>query len=568
MESLIAQSHAALEKLSIEERAKIPGGLPDELSIKDIAMLWVTEDDQKQSALMTALIELCRNDKLDYEGNIDGWSYKGDFFDGTNNNPFPKITTALTTPDSFSDSQFAYRASAGAHHCLIHKHELKLYLQSKNQWPVKNCLLANWWHEPEQQAEPGEDPRLKYADKFSETLSLSELMQRWSANYNFINELCRTKKLMAYRDSREVLAYEINGSTIFVLVPSLNKTSKACIIEDINDCPKYEVLPDDVYFYWTEILSFEDVHSEIKGRLIKEQDKIIEQISVNYPSIEDESISSIPTLEYGDSELSQDDAIGLYPALKILGDDWTAEEFALQVFYGGIRTFEKSKTDEVLRPVTNIQQWLIHHGLAESFSGELYSLKKIMLQYNYSKSELSKFKPEYRYISFDCVKTQVSEIIGNLEDAEEFLIDAIERHKIIPYHPFVGIVTPELSMNGGRWSKSYFQDWKLTKLLSNEFRDLEVANDELNTVMDEVIGSQRNNQQYERKGKYGERDKDAAEWLKELKESGVNINIMTNPQIYCALKSRNKDLWGKGFYDWNREQTVWPKKRAGRKKGK
>ncbi|MDD5269463.1 MAG: hypothetical protein PHO08_20515 [Methylococcales bacterium] len=55
----------------------------------------------------------------------------------------------------------------------------------------------------------------------------------------------------------------------------------------------------------------------------------------------DENATPTLILEYGEPELSPSDAIGLYPALKFLGDDWTSEEFALQVFYGAIRAFEK-----------------------------------------------------------------------------------------------------------------------------------------------------------------------------------------------------------------------------------
>lgn len=39
LDSLLLGNAEAIEALSIEERVKIPGGLPDELSIEDIAKL-------------------------------------------------------------------------------------------------------------------------------------------------------------------------------------------------------------------------------------------------------------------------------------------------------------------------------------------------------------------------------------------------------------------------------------------------------------------------------------------------------------------------------------------------
>ena len=57
------------------------------------------------------------------------------------------------------------------------------------------------------------------------------------------------------------------------------------------------------------------------------------------------------------------------------------------------------------------------------------------------------------------------------------------------------------------------------------------------------------------------RDADAAIYLSTIPD----INVPTVPQIEAALIARDKNLWGKGFYDWNRTQTVWKKKARGRK---
>ncbi|WP_262964268.1 hypothetical protein [Methylobacter psychrophilus] len=68
----------------------------------------------------------------------------------------------------------------------------------------------------------------------------------------------------------------------------------------------------------------------------------------------------------------------------------------------------------------------------------------------------------------------------------------------------------------------------------------------------------------QRSGKYGERDRDASLWLTTVTPGFVEA--LTIPEIKAVLVSRNKALWGQGFDDWNREQTVWPKKKAGVKR--
>jgi hypothetical protein len=65
-----------------------------------------------------------------------------------------------------------------------------------------------------------------------------------------------------------------------------------------------------------------------------------------------------------------------------------------------------------------------------------------------------------------------------------------------------------------------------------------------------------------------ERNKDAAEWVK---ENSPDLDTMTNTQIKNALQARDlgrsNKIWAKGFTDWNRVQQVWPKKNPGRKLG-
>jgi hypothetical protein len=177
-----------------------------------------------------------------------------------------------------------------------------------------------------------------------------------------------------------------------------------------------------------------------------------------------EAATSIPTLEYGEAELSPSDAIGLYPALKILGADWTAEEFALQ----GIRVFEKSNVDGMLRPVLNMQDWLAQHGIAEDNSGEMYHVDSILQDFRYSKQDLLGFKPNFRYLSFKQACERVSKLTGSNESAERFLLKLLNRSEIIAYHPLHGRVSLEKSQENERWLRCFFEDWKIAELIRTE----------------------------------------------------------------------------------------------------
>ena len=107
------------------------------------------------------------------------------------------------------------------------------------------------------------DSRLKDSNKVGETISLSELIQRWQNDKEFINKLCFAKKIRPYRDSREGVVSNLNGSEVYVFSKSSSR-NEPCIIEDIPDCEKFEALPDDVYFYLTDVLSFEEAKPDVK----------------------------------------------------------------------------------------------------------------------------------------------------------------------------------------------------------------------------------------------------------------------------------------------------------------
>lgn len=126
MDFLIAQTQNAIKS-----------DLPDELSIDQIAVLSASNDIKKQAGIRKALIDLCKSGAIEFYGSITGWKY----IDGTN--PYPKATgtDALTTQEIVR----GVIPSASGRHCLIHKDNFKTYLQSVNQWPLKDSSLGNWW---------------------------------------------------------------------------------------------------------------------------------------------------------------------------------------------------------------------------------------------------------------------------------------------------------------------------------------------------------------------------------------------------------------------------------------
>ncbi|MGZ3767659.1 MAG: hypothetical protein ACXVA2_23545, partial [Mucilaginibacter sp.] len=187
-----------------------------------------------------------------------------------------------------------------------------------------------------------------------------------------------------------------------------------------------------------------------------------------------------------------DDATSFYPALNLLADDWQAEEFALHVFYGTVRAFEKSGVDGMLRPVINIKDWLIQYGKCLSFDDKLHSIKDALLKFNYSKLELSQCEPKNRYISFQQAQTRLSTLInGDIYDAEKYLIDALEHEKIYAFHYFVGSVTPKLSMDGERWRNGYFTKWQLNRLIARDFGEQETPKNTVKTTEDNEAAKQR-----------------------------------------------------------------------------
>lgn len=152
-DGLLANDAEVLDGLSIQERALIPDGLPDELSIRNIAELSYPDNKAKQDALVKLLVKECKIGSLPYYGNIEGWSYRED-----RPNPYPKIAGKMPLVWFIDGINTLY---GSAEDCLIHRDNFKVYLQSKNQWPVTGLLL-NWW--PDSEPKESKLKSVKYED--------------------------------------------------------------------------------------------------------------------------------------------------------------------------------------------------------------------------------------------------------------------------------------------------------------------------------------------------------------------------------------------------------------------
>jgi hypothetical protein len=112
------------------------------------------------------------------------------------------------------------------------------------------------------------DERLKYADSFGVVIQLHDLIERWKANKQMIEELCFAKKIRPNNSMGEGVSNVIDGKEVFVF----NRTplmEGQIVIEDVNDSNTFDSLPNDTFFYLTNIRKFEDTHAELKKPQIK-----------------------------------------------------------------------------------------------------------------------------------------------------------------------------------------------------------------------------------------------------------------------------------------------------------
>jgi hypothetical protein len=181
----------------------------------------------------------------------------------------------------------------------------------------------------------------------------------------------------------------------------------------------------------------------------------------------------------GEPELALEDSTSFYQAKALFDRQATDEEFALYLVDSQLRAYEDRADNGKLRAIFNIEDWLLMHGKAECFSGEPYTVDSALDRFRFSKHEIEAFKPEFRYVHFAKAKEIIVNHLGNLDQADRFLIRKL--NSIGAYHPFYGRVLPENSLDGERWRKCLIPDWQLQKLT----KDLPTALDDNLTVYDQ-----------------------------------------------------------------------------------
>ena len=166
-------------KLTTKEKAE-RDLLPDELSIKDIGELML-KDNRERYSFYTDLIEACKAEVVEFTGDkIDSWQV--DYDDWCSKYDLQEYPDKQYKDLNLSEQearnkryQEAYWEAAEKDYyevgsppnCLIHRNNLKAFLQSKEYWPVKNCLLANWWLKTEEEANNALKQQIKNKEELS-----------------------------------------------------------------------------------------------------------------------------------------------------------------------------------------------------------------------------------------------------------------------------------------------------------------------------------------------------------------------------------------------------------------
>jgi hypothetical protein len=181
---------------------------------------------------------------------------------------------------------------------------------------------------------------------------------------------------------------------------------------------------------------------------------------------------------YGEPELLPENAISFHLALKLLGDDWTAGEFAVQIMLGGIRAFERKNTgNKKLKPAENFAAALMKiHGKTEILTLDEFSIANNLADFNYSKIELSEFKAECRHIPFSVASKRVAEFVGDIEEANGFLRGRLNSLELCAVLPLYGWIAPQKSPDGKLWQSCYLSERQLNQLITDEFCGLEGLN--------------------------------------------------------------------------------------------
>lgn len=158
--------------------------------------------------------------------------------------------------------------------------------------------------------------------------------------------------------------------------------------------------------------------------------------------------------------------------------------------------------------------------------------------------------------SREVIKSLYKERLMNLVKNEQLM--TVCSFDLLPYNPFLNGLTSWNDVSNFLVPIDEFtricKSWDTEVFI--EFIPGELQSEEIND------GNQKDVLVPQRSTLYQTRDIDAAQWLG---ENEAKFQLLTMPQIKAALKTRNSKLWSKGFDDWNRNQTVWPKKKVGKK---
>lgn len=130
------------------------------------------------------------------------------------------------------------------------------------------------------------DERLRFFNHLGETIQLHDLLKRWNAKKFGIEELCFAGWLIPHHELGCGASYEIDGKRALVFCPLPSET--IVVITDVDASNTFYSLPDDVFFYMTEIMAFEEKHPELAvydGSRDKEQ---------SLPSIPDAKEGNLP----------------------------------------------------------------------------------------------------------------------------------------------------------------------------------------------------------------------------------------------------------------------------------
>jgi len=209
-------------------------GLSEYLSIRQITILLFTaysqvptsgkksdeykkwnEDNKNifdvRRAYRRQLIKGCKEKIIDYEGDINGWTYKCG-----KENPHQKATKGKIIVKGKNKYH-----KCKPYCCTIHKNEFKRYLEESKNWPVTNSKLSNWWLSDEERNELKEKTSVKKNKKRKKLIP----KERESDDlFELVYEICRSKGIEYLNQLPQKKAWElvISGKFDSSLIKSID----------------------------------------------------------------------------------------------------------------------------------------------------------------------------------------------------------------------------------------------------------------------------------------------------------------------------------------------------------